>query len=769
MVLLVSILPSSAQTPETNLPSPATITVDFDRDIQPILETSCLRCHGPEKPKSHFRLDNRPDALKGGDNGVDIVPGHSADSPLIRYVAQLVPDLEMPPVDKGDPLTAGQVSLLRAWIDQGAKWSTNADAGQITYDFSPVVGGTAVHGNAAAFREQNWEKNGANGGLAEFDLTEKLDPETKLSLSGHTTVDDYKLTLDVRRNDLGFIRSGWQQFRKYYDDTGGYLPSFARAAPNGGNDIHLDDGKAWVDLGLTLPNWPQMVLGYEYDYRTGQESTTEWGVRGGILRNILPATRQVTEGVNIIKFDLDHEVQGVTIEDRFRGEFYTFNTSYTNGDARNFAAEKAHEGDSYFQGANTLRFEKKFTDWFFGSAGYLYSKLESEASFTDAVNNTAAFRVVVPQVSVERESHVFNVNGLLGPWDGLTFSTGIESEWSHQHGFGGNDDLLNPVYTNGIALATSTSKVVLSMLSSTYEETTTSETASLRYSKIPFTLLFVDGRFQQQNIGQSDYDLQPVTAYIENTAFTSQLTDLRVGFSTSPWRAVSFSAHYRRYEDASQYQDVRPGPLPIGYPGFIRERDEANDEVEAKLVLRPSAWFKTTLSWQYLTSDFSTVTDATLHKFSPGGALLAGESISQVYSVNATLTPWSRLYLSTTFTYQPVSSITADNGPGYVVPYRGDIYSVVSTATYELNRSTDLFASYTFSAADFGQNNFATGLPVGITYGQHAVSAGVARRLGKNVSARLQYGYYRYTEPTSGGANDYTANSIFATLTFRGP
>src|SRR5207302_234797 len=84
--------------------------------IQPILEKSCWRCHGPERPKSHFRLDNRESALKGGENGLDIIPGNSAKSPLIHFVARLVPDMEMPPPGKGPPLTPDQIGLLRAWI-----------------------------------------------------------------------------------------------------------------------------------------------------------------------------------------------------------------------------------------------------------------------------------------------------------------------------------------------------------------------------------------------------------------------------------------------------------------------------------------------------------------------------------------------------------------------------------------------------------------------------------------------------------------------------
>ena len=95
--------------------------VDFEKQIKPILETSCVRCHGPEHPKAGLRLDNSADAMKGGDDGVVIVPGNSAKSPL--YTSTILPaddEKRMPP--KGDPLTKEQSELLKRWIDQGAKW-----------------------------------------------------------------------------------------------------------------------------------------------------------------------------------------------------------------------------------------------------------------------------------------------------------------------------------------------------------------------------------------------------------------------------------------------------------------------------------------------------------------------------------------------------------------------------------------------------------------------------------------------------------------------
>ena len=115
---------SAAETNSVSLPPPAQVKIVFDRDIRPILETSCLQCHGGEKPRSHFRLDDRKAALSGGDeNTNDIVPGDSANSWLIQYVALQVTDMEMPPTGKGRPLASGQISRLREWIDQGASWN----------------------------------------------------------------------------------------------------------------------------------------------------------------------------------------------------------------------------------------------------------------------------------------------------------------------------------------------------------------------------------------------------------------------------------------------------------------------------------------------------------------------------------------------------------------------------------------------------------------------------------------------------------------------
>ena len=100
--------------------APAAAQVDFARDIQPILQSQCYECHGPEKSRGRLRLDRRSAALDGGATGAAVIPGNSEGSLLIRRVLGLDDEDRMP--KDGDPLPDAQIAILRAWIDQGAPW-----------------------------------------------------------------------------------------------------------------------------------------------------------------------------------------------------------------------------------------------------------------------------------------------------------------------------------------------------------------------------------------------------------------------------------------------------------------------------------------------------------------------------------------------------------------------------------------------------------------------------------------------------------------------
>jgi outer membrane biosynthesis protein TonB len=96
-------------------------TVDFQKDIYPILKKSCLKCHGPKKKKGKLRLDKKKYAMKGGESGKVIKPGNAKKSKLYQLIILPEDDEDVMP-SKGDLLTKEQQALFETWINEGAHW-----------------------------------------------------------------------------------------------------------------------------------------------------------------------------------------------------------------------------------------------------------------------------------------------------------------------------------------------------------------------------------------------------------------------------------------------------------------------------------------------------------------------------------------------------------------------------------------------------------------------------------------------------------------------
>ena len=101
-------------------------SVDFNREVRPILSDRCYGCHGPDANKGRkagLRLDDLAGAtkkLKSGD--VAIVPGDLEKSAMAKRIASQDPEEIMPPPELHRPLSAAEKDVLNRWIKQGAKY-----------------------------------------------------------------------------------------------------------------------------------------------------------------------------------------------------------------------------------------------------------------------------------------------------------------------------------------------------------------------------------------------------------------------------------------------------------------------------------------------------------------------------------------------------------------------------------------------------------------------------------------------------------------------
>src|SRR5882724_11769049 len=110
-------------------PARAENKVDFAKQIQPILQQNCVKCHGQEKQKAKLRLDSKEAGMKGGKDGVVIVAGDADKSELYRRITLPQGHDDVMP-NEGDPLSKEQTDLVRGWINQGAEWPETAAANE---------------------------------------------------------------------------------------------------------------------------------------------------------------------------------------------------------------------------------------------------------------------------------------------------------------------------------------------------------------------------------------------------------------------------------------------------------------------------------------------------------------------------------------------------------------------------------------------------------------------------------------------------------------
>jgi formylglycine-generating enzyme required for sulfatase activity/mono/diheme cytochrome c family protein len=247
-------------TPESGI---AADKIAFALDVKPLLESTCLSCHGPEKPKGELQLMTRALAIKGGEKGPSVSPGKPQDSRL--YTSTILPpghDDIMPP--KGDPLTKMQSETLRKWIEQGAEWPESITLQKVARvdfvkDLQPILELNCV----ACHREGH-----SKGGLR---------------------MDERDLAFKGGDNGAGIVAFRPKQSSVYTSttlspDDDGLMPPKAKGGPLAKDKIELL--AKWIEQGASWPEGLKLTPKKAEEVPGGDELATVAGIHKKILANL---------------------------------------------------------------------------------------------------------------------------------------------------------------------------------------------------------------------------------------------------------------------------------------------------------------------------------------------------------------------------------------------------------------------------------------------------------------------------------------------------
>jgi hypothetical protein len=670
------------------------------------------------------------------------------------------------------------------------------------------IGGVIVDGDRAQF-EQEHRRPGDEvfGGIQDLHYEQTIGKDVQLLLDGHAIFDtnDYGLRLELSKPKLGYIRFGYDEFRTWYDGNGGFFPPNGQFFSPRFPEMHIDRGDAWVELGLRVPDWPEITLRYSHQFRDGQKDSTIWGDTNqtgptGVTRKIAPAFRNIDETRDILALDVSKTIGNTDVLLGMRYEHnendYSLNMERGAGQlppvvsppgAQRFVTQHQKDDVDLFSGHAIT--ETRFTDSLWFTTGYSYTTFANDLSGSRLFGTDfdAAFGEPVPTLgrndhsfinlagTAEVKEHVINANLFWMPAKDLALLTAFR--YTHEERDSAASFLAVEPEANtepftstnpegGFHLGTPTP--ASGARSADYDRF--AQRLELRYTGIADWSFYAQAEWEEEFGHVDEFHTDEEVPLDKDTDFLGQ--KYTVGVNWYPLMRLNVSGQY--YHKIAAYGD---DIISASFPRLI-DQDWNTDDLNVRITFRPKIPISCgTLSLVSRYDFVRTTIDGRWEIFSDGELLdeqQTGVITKHVISESITWSPLARLYFQTDFSYvldqtdTPASSINLiSNTSPTVRDFRNDYWTVTAATGYIINDKTDLHAEYTFYRANDYFNNSDVAVPYGMGATEHTASATLTRQLTKQVRLLLKYTYFSYTDQTSGGHNNYEAHSIFSSLQFR--
>lgn len=690
------------------------------------------------------------------------------------------------------PLHAGEPSKTNA-DGQAVPGETASEEPAYSNWIELGIGGIIINGDAAQFKQEHRMSGDVFGGIQDLHYEQKIGKKGEFSIDGHAIFDtgDYDVTLNLSQPNVGYIRGGYTQFRSWYDGNGGFFPVNGQFFPPPFPEMHIDRGEAWVELGLRLPDWPEITVRYSHQFRDGQKDSTIWGdttltgiTNGPATRSIAPAYRDIDEARDIVSLEVTKTFGNTDIGlgMRYEHDDNNDNLQLVRGagqvppavpppGSQRFTTQKESNNLDLFSGHATT--ETRFSDALWLTTAYSYTTFGSDltgsriygptynSSYTDPIAILSPFDQGYLNLAgtSDAQQWVINVNLMWLPAKDLTILTAFR--YTHED----KESASSFIQTN---LRTDPQIPLSANSSESFD--TFAQTFELRFAGVANWLFYGRGEWEEQSgdihesIGETG--TVPDSAIKNLDLFRQKYT---VGFNWYPLQRLNLAAQY-------YYKNFRfDSNSTADHQNLVFQEWSTND-VNVRLTWRPQ--LPPSLGTLALITRYDYTTSSAIGQWViPDGILLNSEHTAlirnHVITETATWNPLARLYFQGDFSYvlnetkTPVANIVAVPGAGpTILNFQSDYWTLGAGVGFLLNDKTELRVDYSYyRAADYVNNSLA-GLPYGPDATENTVTASITRQLSKNIRLKLQYGYFDYTDGLYGGQNDYQAHSIFSSLVF---
>ena len=675
-----------------------------------------------------------------------------------------------------------------ACAGQGAAAAAEAE-GSIT--MAPVRY-VFVDGDSGRFRAHHWMNDGYVGGLKDASGHFTLPDGTEVSGEGHALIDanDLGAELSVKKEALGFFNFDYQEFRKYFDTSGGAYRRFATLqSPDSDKDLRLDIGKFGLETGLTLEGWPELALEYEREFKDGIKSRLTWTAAKeiGETRNIGPSWQEIDETVDSFAVKANHDLAGFALHGEQQWEFVRAENTReekflaTTGVASDTKIRQQAQAPEAIVLTTTLGGERSFLeDKVVVSSGYHFNHLKNREMETGTELSAAGVRTnysrgenkIDARADNDYDSHTWVQNVMVSPWQTVSFGAKLKSEVITRHGYS-----TYPWYSEYVTSPEAFDEVMdhQEVTQSDMKAARWGEGFSLRFTGVPRTALYTELELEQSRMllredrksldGPDTGDDSVATEVFQRETVTEvRRGTWTLGGRTNPWRFLDLTTQVRRRVYNNDYDDQRE-TAGSGRSVFFDGQSVHTDEFSTRITFKPCRWFRPSFRYQLRADKYATRAE--------NQQIVKTESLSNIYTFDVMMQPLRDLVTTATFSRQTASTTTparlASLSPGgglrtYNIPrFNADVNTWLLGADYTFKPNITLNGTLQYSWADNFNDYANTGMPYGADFHKLDLSTGIkwSPTNMPDTSVGAEYGLYTYNPNENVEAGEYTAHMIW--------
>lgn len=658
---------------------------------------------------------------------------------------------------------------------------------QVVVSGTVAVGGGLSHvdGDSAAFQQRLRQRKFGYGGIEDFSVN-RTTGTTLFRLEGKFIEgnDDYRLTARWEKFDAFYVEANYQQFRTFYDGSGGrYLPRNLSSSWFD-EELALDRSYFSFEIGTLVPDRPAWKLRYARNTRRGLKNSLHWGdsnlAGNQTPRAFIPSYLLVDEDRDIVTLDVSQQTDEANWNVGARYERTRFRNQTT---ARRRAGENQ---DRYLTMTDQMNndlfaghgfYERIVNEQLRVSAGGLVTTIDADLAGSKIYGGTpdpeysATFaRRQAQDVgyfglngNAQMKQYVGNVNVFYQPTKFWTIRPGLKYEHLRQDSGESHTDT---DFGGGAAAAAIRRQIETDSRNSWNEVT---EEIEVRYARWADVALNARGQWNQGIGNLVEQSILTSPTQVRSIDLDRETEYQRVGQRytvNATWYArpgVTLAAQYNyrlKLADYDHRRDDSPNTprSPDRYPAFIIDQDMETHDGNVQLTWRPRSMLTFVTRYAHYRS---TVTSTMAGLAEVQSGRLTRHIVTQTATWNAT----PRLFLSgaVNLTFDqlvvPPNRFTYNSDNNYI--------NANLSAGYALGKVTDLYLDVTHLRADDYLNNPTITLPMGAAHNMQTAFLTWVRRHSQRLIFTARYGYAQNRDGTFGGLNDFNAHLFYGKVQWK--